>query len=196
MKITLGELTLLPVSFLVATLLVAVPGSIFGLAARGPHPLWTWALQDVTTLRVHFRVSPSDLYTPADIDTVNQYFNQSLEELPRFSELKGLDNHFDPWGNPYVCVERQEDTDERYRPWHFYSTGRDGTSATNGNDADDISSWRESEEVATYYYRESQKTRRAIHALLGLVFCPVVFPFLVFMKRRYFGKPFQAGRAT
>ena len=191
MKITLGELALLPVSFLVGTLLISLAGDHLDSQARVTYR-WQIAVNDVRILRLCVMSYPGVGKTPADIDTVNQYFSHSLGNLPRFSELEGLDNRFDPWGNPYVCVERQEDSDERYRPWHFYSTGRDGKSATSGNDADDICSWKEPQVAADYYRSDVRKRTRTAATLIGLVYSPFVFLALVFLKRRYLGHPFQS----
>ncbi len=189
MKITLGELALLPVSFLAGTLLIWL--TIACLVPQNVVHHWDIALSNVGALRLYFKSHPSIVYVPADIDTVNQYLSHSLEKPPRLSELKWIDNKFDPWGNPYVCVERPEDSDEGDRPWHFYSTGQDGKSATNGNDPDDIGSWKEMQVVANYYHAETRKRKRTAAVLLGLVSSPFVFLALVFMKRLYFGHPFR-----
>ncbi|QDV70852.1 hypothetical protein Poly24_45850 [Rosistilla carotiformis] len=48
----------------------------------------------------------------------------------------------DPWGNEYQLVELNRDGIYGSRsPFHVYSFGADGISKSDGNDADDISSW-------------------------------------------------------
>lgn len=94
------------------------------------------------------------------------------------------------------CVERPDDTDRRYRPWHFYLTGSDGKSATNGNDPDDICSWKEPQVASDYYYHEVRERKRITAMLLGLVASPFVFLALVSLKRRYLRHPFPADSRT
>jgi len=47
----------------------------------------------------------------------------------------------DPWGNPYKCASLTHDSADGRLRKGIYSLGPDATSATSGNDPDDINSW-------------------------------------------------------
>ncbi|MGC4015345.1 MAG: type II secretion system protein GspG [Luteolibacter sp.] len=51
----------------------------------------------------------------------------------------------DPWKNPYCYVEGSGFTRSGGYGYGLYSMGRDGKSATQGNDPDDINTWSDSD---------------------------------------------------
>ncbi|MGC4005924.1 MAG: hypothetical protein QM811_23515 [Pirellulales bacterium] len=73
------------------------------------------------------------------------YFEGRLStEHSRFREIESIDfpEPRDDWGNPFVAVEHVTDEDGQVLPIGIYSNGRDGVSLTNGNDPDDLATWR------------------------------------------------------
>jgi type II secretion system protein G len=71
-------------------------------------------------------------------------WRKMLNELPR-----------DPWGRPYQYVPHAPDGAGH----GIYSLGRDGISRSNGNDPDDLSTWRDS---STWIDDEWHEHRRAV----------------------------------
>jgi hypothetical protein len=78
----------------------------------------------------------------------------------------------DPWGRPYRVVALAGESDERLG---FYSVGRDGVSASGGNDPDDINSWTEA--TTRYYERESLFFSLLILLGLSAFLTPFVYTF-------------------
>lgn len=48
-------------------------------------------------------------------------------------------SRYDFWDNKYYAIEKLDE--DNVLRFHFYSNGRDGVSASHGNDLDDINSW-------------------------------------------------------
>jgi hypothetical protein len=57
----------------------------------------------------------------------------------------------DPWGNPYKCVSLPQDAANGRLRQGIYSPGPDATSATSGNDPDDINSWSDPDEAHWFW---------------------------------------------
>jgi type II secretion system protein G len=88
----------------------------------------------------------------------------------------------DGWGNAYVYVL---DAD---LPGGFgvYSCGRDGVTASNGNDPDDLNTWDNSKPLPAYYARRPRKSYRdppAVALLTAIVVAAGVGT-LVWMRSR------------
>jgi len=87
----------------------------------------------------------------------------------------------DPWGEAYQYF--LVDVDGKSIP-RTYSTGRDRTTATNGNDPDDIPSWREFDDI-----REAYPTAVPVHPFELLVWLILLYVilrwiFLRWMRRK------------
>lgn len=67
--------------------------------------------------------------------------NVSLDEIVNSAVWK--QNCFDdPWDNDYcLTIRHEQDLWSGNNPFHVYSLGENGSTNSNGNDADDINSW-------------------------------------------------------
>ena len=104
-----------------------------------------------------------------------------LLQDPLISELLSVP---DSWGNGYHLTTRLPKDGETLE-FHFYSTGRDGISVSDGDDPDDINSWREHE----LYRSEIRRAAYLWRSLRTLWLTPLIcFGMLLagrFVRRTY-----------
>lgn len=88
------------------------------------------------------RSYPSTGTEPTAIEDLKKALQPSESTSKRYIEFKDdyLDDNIilDKWGNPFVYIQPGIQNTTSY---DLYSTGSDGTSASSGNDADDINNW-------------------------------------------------------
>lgn len=92
---------------------------------------------------------------------------QNLLQDPLISNLLGSR---DAWGNSYHLTTRLA-SDGKTMVFHFYSTGRDGISVSDGDDPDDVNSWRENE----FYLSEMRRTAYFKRGLRTLWLTPLIY---------------------
>ncbi|WP_147871953.1 type II secretion system protein GspG [Stieleria maiorica] len=85
----------------------------------------------------------------------------------------------DPWGNEFQVALRQ-DADGN-RTYGVYSLGRDGESASGGNDPDDINSW--SLDPVAFYIPELVQELKLSRALWAIPWLLIVYPLMFILLR-------------
>lgn len=95
-----------------------------------------------------------------------------------------LGDNFDPWGNPYRLVERNEHADGFKSTVHAYSLGQDGETQTDGNDLDDINSWNYDRQ--RYYGAQIALDDRKTYLIRTLWLTPLVYLAMVCGYRTIF----------
>jgi hypothetical protein len=116
-----------------------------------------------------------------DEATINPWLAQ---RLPRSHQIwQQLREHpgVDPWGQPYRYIRNRHLTDGTVVELGVYSTGQDGVSETDGNDADDLNSW--SEKQGQYYRDEISRQDFSDAALTGLLLTPFTYALLIGLSR-------------
>lgn len=103
-------------------------------------------------------------------------FSQTPENLTRWARVvpKYL---LDPWENPYQFVRKPPNGK---RAFGIYSYGRDGLSATNGNDSDDLNTWSGEQD---YYIREAEQAILKRLFVQWLIAAHLTFLFMVVVIR-------------
>ena len=175
MKLSLAELMLVPIAFIVSWFLFG-PIAFEGYRPR-PIPNWARAAMQVGDLRDSFAELAQHNLTGGDI---NDWLNDVPPTTDVFNDIPWLGQKRDPWNNHLVCVERQSSgnstSDANRTELHFYSLGRDGMTRSNGNDDDDISSWDASCE---FYLAEEYALASAKYQKHSLIYATLFFPFVL-----------------
>ncbi len=116
-------------------------------------------MSNVRELRAAFGVVLlSEELNDATLERVDRWLNGDEEAFSIARPINGFPP-FDGWENSYKCRVLDGPNGKEL---HFYSMGRDGASLTQGNDEDDIASWRES--LDFYLNVVDQKHRNAFVA--------------------------------
>ncbi|MCA9214734.1 MAG: hypothetical protein KDB27_16800 [Planctomycetales bacterium] len=136
-----------------------------------------WQRSTMRNGYAHLSRIPSPI-AEASLSDANSWFCGTLDADHPLSGWEADYSSVDPWGNPYVCVQREEHTDCYLLPRHVYSKGRDGISSSDGNDADDLSSW--SDDSMRYYVNELNAEARLQLFLKSVLILPFVFPCCVY----------------
>ncbi|TWU06093.1 hypothetical protein Pla52n_18130 [Stieleria varia] len=93
----------------------------------------------------------------------------------------------DPWGSRYEIVERADECVFGSRSSvHVYSRGEDGVSHSNGEDADDISSW--SPKMNQFYQRRQSIRILISWAVYSLILAIPLYAVSVRAANRFFGR--------
>lgn len=105
----------------------------------------------------------------------HSFSDMTYEEFDRFFTE---DFPSDPWGNPYVFVNRDQDGVFGMRSRkHIYSMGEDGVSRSNGDDVDDINSW--SPKLTEHYDKQRLRRRFAVHFVFAAILVIPVYTLLI-----------------
>ncbi|HEV7282691.1 MAG TPA: hypothetical protein VGN57_20970 [Pirellulaceae bacterium] len=134
------------------------------------HPAWT--RPPMQFLRLRGAVEWAEIgETPLSVAEIEEWLagNASAELAFRMPIVPEKD----PWNRPYRCVVIADA--QGADRFGFYSTGRDGVSATGGNDPDDINSWSDSK--TRYYEREWWAWTLFLWTGLSAAATPVVYHF-------------------
>ncbi len=116
----------------------------------------------------------SSLRPPVSEETLNRWLSGGLtrRELHE-TGLGSFCDSLDIWGNPYRAVRDLTLPDGTVVELGVYSMGEDGSSASDGNDPDDINTWSESWKE---HYRQSQRSRQTAGlGIFGLILLPFVY---------------------
>jgi hypothetical protein len=108
----------------------------------------------------------------------NQY---SLESYIPFDGIPVYE--YDPWGRPFHVVEPVKAGDE----FHFYSSGQDGKSLSEGNDPDDLNTWDDHGE--SWYRKSIQRHDRMRLGIRGTVIGLGIFVMTLLLARISYTKP-------
>ena len=124
---------------------------------RGVHPPYTHAINEVTRLRLNI-ISARDAYPQSfSSSAVNGWLARSNLGSNPFATAIGLESDLDPWGRPYVFLERSSPSKEIWDGMHIYSLGEDGRTDSQGDDPDDINTWYD-RSFDFYVHRENRNT--------------------------------------
>ena len=117
---------------------------------------------------LHAKVNRNeDLFS---VDAINDWLAGTLPANHPLSQELHDSPYNDPWGNPYRCVSRNDNADNKLG---VYSLGRDGTSDSLGNDHDDLNSWNE--DCYRWYVRDINQRKRIDYAMQGAMIAPFVY---------------------
>lgn len=166
------------------------------LAAPFSHRLiyyrWAQAVNQLNgvALDIDHRFAPHRRTT---VDCVQRWINgQPLQSDPHEFQMASPPEN-DPWGNPLQAVERIDDAGTRRIA--VFSLGRDGASATNGEDPDDINSW--ADDPVAYYQREAQHESRMHHLSCTIpLACVLYAPMCFLLRTRRKTEPWVATEAA
>ena len=167
MRFSIQHLLLLGPLFLLNTFLI----SIFMLSPLR-HYRWmhetnrvTWAQERVET---SLRYCSYGSLTVTD-ETINAWLAHSLPLTDPATHVLMDPPRMDSWNNPYRMQARHGPGSEV----RVYSTGRDGSSESDGNDPDDIRSW--DEKKAEWYQRSMYRRETGSCMILSAIVTPFVF---------------------
>ena len=150
-----------PLAFALACVLA------FPFSSRLISYRWAQATNDVNNVALELGHMPIP-FGQTEVDVVQRWLaGKTLGSDPRVFQMAPPPES-DPWGNPLQAVERS-DVSGKMRVFAVFSFGRDGTSATNGDDPDDINSW--SDDPVAYYRRETQKYRLLCVIPWAIILC-------------------------
>jgi hypothetical protein len=131
-----------------------------------------------------------ETYGPQALEktVIDQWLANSLPANHSAWRLLVERQDLDPWGNPYRCVQNLSRQDGMRVPVGVFSTGRDGVSQTQGNDADDLNSW--DDQTDSFYRAEIAEYDRKQSVFQGLFIAPFTYIALLavgfFLKRSIF----------
>jgi hypothetical protein len=114
---------------------------------------------------------------------------QNARFRPYFAETQ-----VDPWGQSYRCRANVAAQDGTTIPLGIYTCGRDGVSATDGFDRDDMRSWEDVTD--SYYWREERTHERGVFYARGVLYWPLAYGLLLACSaliRRIFGSQEMTG---
>lgn len=132
---------------------------------------WTEAVNEARQLHWHIEFTDdSHQGKPVSVDAINQWLAGKLPANHPLARRLREPPKKDPWGNPYRCVRRFDGERESFG---VYSTGRDGVTKSEGNDADDLNSWND--DCYRWYVRDVAQQDRLHYALQGAVFAAIFF---------------------
>lgn len=134
------------------------------------HPWWTQVPSQFHRFRTSVEWAEIG-EAPLSVEEVDAWLaGHASKEI---ADRMPSDPERDTWGRPYRCVEIEgaEGVDR----FGFYSLGRDGVSATSGDDPDDINSW--SDRKTRYYEREWWTWTLLIWTGLSAAATPIVYHF-------------------
>ncbi|WP_413431638.1 hypothetical protein [Crateriforma spongiae] len=169
MKIHLRELLALPLLFIA----ISTVSHLIGQRDMLYAPRADWVLDELQQLTAlaNDRTKFGSLSSPQEINEM------IADPTSRFDSKFGAHLRSDHWGNPYVCIESDEGSEER---WQFYSNGLDRRSESKGRDPDDLNSWDLSNQ---YYLSFDQSTRRDDGYRFGIVWTLPAFVLIIASRR-------------
>lgn len=164
MRFSLLQLLLVFPAFGIAIVLVVVLSTMFGPV--GVHYRWCNADNTCRFLEYDVERMAEDADGEIDPETVNLWLAKSLPAShPWAKQLWYEPREQDPWGRPYRCVRRDGKL-------AIYSLGRDGVSATEGDDPDDLNSW--DHRGVSWYRSEVQTADRMQFVFWAALATPLV----------------------
>lgn len=138
-------------------------------------------MNDLNCLRATLTGVRDEYPSVATAQAINSWLCNRHESTGGLDEEITFDAGFDPWGRPYVFVERDSSSHDTWDRVHVYSLGEDGKTDSDGNDIDDLNTWNEMSR--RYYVRRDHWTDGTRFLVrLGYVFPAIFVASLLFVR--------------
>ena len=162
-----GRLLVAFLAFLAATCFVAL---------FPPLITYKWTVAKMEIDNISRRVANASMFVDeSDVtaENINAWFAGDLPPTHPLAKELGTSSRKDPWGHPYRCIRFAHTYRGERRAFGIFSMGRDGVSATDGNDSDDLNSWNP--ESHQWYVRDIRNRTRWECLMKGLLLAPFVY---------------------